>query len=167
MDRASRIALLMGGLCIATAALSTEPSDMDGAKTPNGKIAVDYINMRFNQNKMAEADKKYASPNMIEHGYLGMMGNAAGGAASGPGGPPPAGAPTAGAPPGSAPAGGEAMSIKKVIVQGDLVFVQAHGHQSKPNGDLLWILYRIKDGKVVEHWDTHNEIPDSQVGKQW
>jgi len=67
------------------------------------------------------------------------------------------------------PGGGTCPNAEmiKMVVQGDLVFVQAHGLQSKPNGDLLWILYRVKDGKITEHWDTHNEIPDSQVGKQW
>ena len=171
MNTLSRHALLTAlGLCLALSVTASEPTDMDGAKTKNGKIAVDYINMRFNQAKMAEADKLYASPNMIDHGYLGMSeqgGGRTGGGAPGAAGAPPAGAPRAGGAPAAGGALKENMTITKVLVQGDLVFVQAHGHQSQPNGDLMWILYRIKDGKIVEHSDTHNVIPDSQVGKQW
>jgi predicted SnoaL-like aldol condensation-catalyzing enzyme len=141
-------------LLAANAATASETSDMDGDKTPNGKLAVEYLLLRFNQGKMAEADKRYTSPGMIEHGYLGMMANAN----TAPAPPPEARGPLK-----------MTMDVKKVLVQGDLVFIQAHGTRGDTpgNGDLMWILYRVKDGKVVEHWDTHNPIPDSQVGKQW
>lgn len=137
---------------VSMAAFAGEATDMDGIKTANGKLAVEYLTMKFNDGKMQQADKLYAS-HMIEHGYLGMAQERPGGA------PPPEvrGTPMK-----------MSMDVKKVIVQGDLVFVQAHGMRGNTgNGDLMWILYRIKDGQIVEHWDTHNPIPDNQVGKQW
>lgn len=148
MALAAGVSLVAGGACGAS-----ESTDMDGIKTANGKLAVKYLTMRFNGGKMAEADKLYTSAALVEHGYLGMA--RAAGAPAAP--PPEARTPLK-----------ITMDVKKVIVQGDLVFIQAHGMRGdKGNGDLMWILYRIKDGKVVEHWDTHNEIPDDQVGKQW
>lgn len=175
----------MGGLgavmvlCTAAQLPAAEPTDMDGAKTPAGKVVMQYLEYSWSKNKKPEAAKKLEHPKMIEHGYLGSMPNSGGpqGAPGGApqGGPPPQGAP-AGAPPGGQQAGGppgggdggSTITPVKVIAQGDLVFVQGHGMRGKTgNGDLMWILYRVKDGKIIEHWDTHNEIPDNQVGKQW
>jgi hypothetical protein len=171
------------------AALAAEKTDMDGAKTASGKVVADYFKMHFTECNPTGAQKKFYAEKAVEHGWLGMMGNAgmgagappAGAAPQGGAGAPPAGAgaPPAGAAPQGAPGmgGGEGMTaggkcepiadMIKIITQGDLVFVQAHGHTTKPNGDLLWILYRVKDGKITEHWDTHDAIPDSQAGKQW
>jgi hypothetical protein len=183
---ATTAALMMSG-----AAMAAEKTDMDGIKTPAGKVINDYLKMFFTECNRAGAVKKYQSDKIVEHGWLGngakeptmaemeAMGMGGGAAPQGGAGAPPAGAAPQGAPPqggdmGAMPAPGAAggkcepdADILKVMVQGDLVFVQAHGHQSKPGGDLLWILYRVKDGKIVEHWDTHNEIPAAQIGKQW
>ncbi len=181
MKQSIRVTLVMAAAVFAAGAvMAVEPTDMDGVKTANGKLIKEYFDMRFGQCKTTEADKKYYHAQAIEHGWLGNGGGVpgAGGGAPPPGaGMPPPAAAAGGPPPGGgmAPAGGMAPGGKcepiatmlKLMVQGDLVFVQAHGHQSKPNGDLLWVLYRIKDGKIYEHWDTHNEIPNGQVGKQW
>ncbi|MFT3907514.1 MAG: hypothetical protein QM718_14555 [Steroidobacteraceae bacterium] len=171
----------------AVQAQATEPTDLDGAKTPAGKLVLDYFNMRFRDCQVDAAMDKYYSTKLVEHGWLGnggvepprgAMGPPPGEKSGAAGGTGPAaaqgGAPTAA--PGTAPQGAGApptggkcqpiADIKKLIVQGDLVFVQAHGHSTKPNGDLLWILYRVKDGKIVEHWDTHDAI-GAQANQQW
>lgn len=170
--------LLMSGL-IASSVLASQPTDLDGAKTPNGKVVVGYIETLFNQHKGVEAYDKYVSRDAyVSHGYLGAMGT-----------PPPQAAGSAAPPaqPAFAQDGksnfermreAEAretaanpqmrMELKKVIVQGDLVFVQAHAWNGQTqNGDLMWILFRVKDGKITEDWDTHNPIPDDQVNKQF
>jgi predicted SnoaL-like aldol condensation-catalyzing enzyme len=143
-------------LAFSTSAIASEKTDQDGIKTENGKIIADYFKMFFTECNRAGANKKYYHPNAIEHGWLGngskeptmaemeAMAAQSAGQKCEPG-----------------------AEMLKLVVQGDLVFVLAHGFQSKPGGDLLWILYRIKDGKIYEHWDTHNEIPAAQIGKQW
>lgn len=169
--------LLIGGL-ISANALAAKPTDMDGAKTASGKVVVSFIETLFNEHKGEEAFDKYVSRNYLDHGYL-----AAGAAPAGA--TPPEGM---GTPPPASPQdtkksdferGRESESrmvanskihidIKKVIAQGELVFVQGHGTNGQsPNGDLMWVLYRVENGKITEHWDTHNEIPSNQVGKQW
>lgn len=191
MLTAAAVAVALSG-----AAMAAEKSDMDGLKTANGKIVADYFKMHFTECNQAAAEKKWYHAKAIEHGWLGNGGGVPGGmgagGAPGAGAPPAGGAPGAAPPAGAAPQGADGMGappagdgmgapmgmnaggkcepiadMLKIMVQGDLVFVQAHGHTSKPNGDLLWILYRIKDGKIYEHWDTHDAIPDSQAGKQW
>lgn len=165
----SAILMLGSGLIFAA-----QSSDMDGAKTPAGKVVAQYLEYTWGKNKNPEAAKKLIHPSMVEHGYLGGAGEG-GGAPQGapPANGPPAG--NAGAPPAQMgagpPGGGDAGAIitpVKIIAQGDLVFVQGHGMRGdKGNGDLMWILYRVKEGKIIEHWDTHDPIPDNQVGKQW
>jgi predicted SnoaL-like aldol condensation-catalyzing enzyme len=52
--------------------------------------------------------------------------------------------------------------VKKVIAEGDLVVLHLHG-KSGPNpfGESVVDIFRIKDGKVVEHWDVIQPIPES------
>lgn len=155
----SAAGLMLSGLTFSATTAASAPSDMDGAQTPNGKVVVDYIDLAWNQGSMAAADKAYYSPDIVRHTWLGMR------ELAGPGAPN-SSAPSAPPPPPPADAKTH-MDILKVVVQGDLVFVQGHGTRGPGNGELFWFLCRVKDGKIVERWDTHNPIPDSQVGKQW
>jgi len=157
--------ILVGGL-MGMPLYAAEPTDMDGANTPAGKVVAKYMELNWGKNKDLEAAKKLVSPDMIDHGYLGMF--EGDGQGAGPQGMPPEGAAPEGPPPGEGGPGGPVIEPVKIIAQGDLVFVLGHGSMGDGgNGDLNWILYRVKDGLIVEHWDTHNSIPDSQVGKQW
>lgn len=155
--KSARLALVtLTLMSVALTLFASEPSDMDGAKTPSGKVVVGYLAVQWGQHKDPDAAKKLVSPNLIEHGYLGAAGA----------GPAPNAPPTPAAEGGGS--GGPIIEIKKVLVQGDLVFVQGLGKRSEQDsGDLMWILYRVKDGKIVEHWDTHNPIPKDQKDKQW
>jgi predicted SnoaL-like aldol condensation-catalyzing enzyme len=53
-------------------------------------------------------------------------------------------------------------NIRRVIADGDIVAVHAHwtGLISR-NGDVGVDIFRIKDGKLVEHWDVIAPIPDT------
>ena len=52
--------------------------------------------------------------------------------------------------------------IRRVLADGDIVAVHAHwtGLISK-NGDVGIDVFRVKDGKLVEHWDVIQSIPDA------
>jgi predicted SnoaL-like aldol condensation-catalyzing enzyme len=50
--------------------------------------------------------------------------------------------------------------VKKVIAEGDLVVLHLHGQSGMfPNGEQVVDIFRVVDGKVVEHWDVIQEIP--------
>jgi predicted SnoaL-like aldol condensation-catalyzing enzyme len=53
-------------------------------------------------------------------------------------------------------------NIRRVIADGDIVAVHAHwtGLISR-NGDVGVDIFRVKDGKLVEHWDVIAPIPDT------
>jgi predicted SnoaL-like aldol condensation-catalyzing enzyme len=51
--------------------------------------------------------------------------------------------------------------VKKVIAEGDLVVLHLHGKSGpNPHGESVVDIFRIKDGKVVEHWDVIQPIPE-------
>ena len=52
--------------------------------------------------------------------------------------------------------------VKKVIAEGDLVVLHMHGMNGpNPLGESVIDIFRIENGKVVEHWDVIQPIPES------
>lgn len=52
--------------------------------------------------------------------------------------------------------------IRRVIADGDIVAVHASWVDLiSPNGDVGVDFFRLKDGKLVEHWDVIQAIPDT------
>jgi predicted SnoaL-like aldol condensation-catalyzing enzyme len=53
--------------------------------------------------------------------------------------------------------------IKRVIAEGDLVMLHVHGMGGpNPHGESVVDIFRVRDGKVVEHWDIIQPIPEKQ-----
>ncbi|WP_040699815.1 nuclear transport factor 2 family protein [Nocardia vinacea] len=51
------------------------------------------------------------------------------------------------------------VSIKRVIADGDYVATHAHYHFADDRGMAICDLYRVREGKVVEHWDIVQNVP--------
>jgi len=52
------------------------------------------------------------------------------------------------------------MEIKGLFADGDYVIARSHYQFAKRgNGSAVVDIFRIKDGKVDEHWDVKQEIP--------
>jgi predicted SnoaL-like aldol condensation-catalyzing enzyme len=52
--------------------------------------------------------------------------------------------------------------VKKVIAEGDFVVLHLHGKSGlHPFGESVVDIFRIEAGKVVEHWDVIQPIPES------
>jgi predicted SnoaL-like aldol condensation-catalyzing enzyme len=52
--------------------------------------------------------------------------------------------------------------VKKIIAEGDLVMLHLHGKSGlHPYGESVIDIFRIENGKVVEHWDVIQPIPES------
>ncbi|HEY1899970.1 MAG TPA: ester cyclase [Steroidobacteraceae bacterium] len=52
--------------------------------------------------------------------------------------------------------------VKKVIAEGNLVVLHLHGQSGlHPFGESVVDIFRIENGKVVEHWDVIQPIPES------
>ena len=58
----------------------------------------------------------------------------------------------------------EALQIKRIVAEGDLVFVHSHAtFFAKPRGAAVVDIFRIEDGKIVEHWDVIQPVPENSA----
>jgi predicted SnoaL-like aldol condensation-catalyzing enzyme len=52
--------------------------------------------------------------------------------------------------------------VKRVIAEGDYVVLHLHGQSGpNPHGEAVIDIFRVKDGKVVEHWDVIQPLPET------
>jgi predicted SnoaL-like aldol condensation-catalyzing enzyme len=53
--------------------------------------------------------------------------------------------------------------IKRVFAEGDYVILHSHWHglSDDPRGEAVVDIYRSENGKVVEHWDVIQPIPET------
>lgn len=50
--------------------------------------------------------------------------------------------------------------IKRAVAEGDLVFLHVHSTQNKQDlGNAIVDIFRVENGKIIEHWDVQQEIP--------
>ena len=114
----------------------------------NKKIVVDFYEKGLNQ-KDFDAASKYFGPRYIQHNP---------GAANGPEGfkrlvgflkekfPNSHG------------------EIKRVIAEGDLVVLHVHSKRSpEDRGRAIVDIFKVEDGKIVEHWDVIQDVPEKSA----
>ncbi len=54
--------------------------------------------------------------------------------------------------------------IKRVVAEGDLVFLHVHSKQNKQDpGQAIVDIFRVENGKIVEHWDVIQAIPEKSA----
>jgi len=130
--------LAMLAIALATPALAADPE-------ANKKVVVDFYEKALNQ-KDFDAAAKYVGPRYIQHNP-------------------------------SAPDGIEGLKglvtflkqkfpnshseIKRVIAEGDLVVLHVHSvREPGQRGRAIVDIFRLENGKIVEHWDVIQDIPE-------
>ena len=133
-----RLVAAMLALALAAPALAADPE-------ANKKIVVDFYDTALNQ-KDFDAAAKYFGPRYIQHN------------------------PTA-------PDGIEGFKrlvaflkekfpnsrseIKRVIAEGDIVVLHVHSvREPGQRGRAIVDMFRLENGKIVEHWDVIQDIPE-------
>lgn len=54
--------------------------------------------------------------------------------------------------------------VKRVFADGDHVILHVHSMRPPhPRGRAIIEIFRLEEGKIVEHWDTIQEIPESSA----
>jgi predicted SnoaL-like aldol condensation-catalyzing enzyme len=115
----------------------------------NKKIAVSFLTMIFNEHKVAEAFDQYSVPDYKQHNPLAATGAKAAISFLGP----------------YLKQCAECKTeIKRVIAEGDLVAIH-NNPTSKPGdrGRAVVDIFRIENGKVVEHWDVVQDVPEKSA----
>jgi predicted SnoaL-like aldol condensation-catalyzing enzyme len=58
--------------------------------------------------------------------------------------------------------GGFKVEFKRVLADGDFVIVHAHATNGPDDrGNAVMDIFRLENGKVVEHWDVMQPIPET------
>jgi predicted SnoaL-like aldol condensation-catalyzing enzyme len=182
----------LGAVMVCMLAVAAVPSVGLTANTPqelaNKQLVLDYyrdIDATVGAGKVSElpkVDAKYRHPDYIQHSGGGGGQGARG--AQGRGGAAPEGAPGAqgragGAPEGAAgargaggaaPAGGPGRVEPRwisVMAEGDMVNLvrvrTSTDADGKTSGWLIFNLFRVKDGKLVEHWDASGNLMNPEL----
>ena len=56
------------------------------------------------------------------------------------------------------------FDIKRIIVDGDLAVIHLHGKMNKTTlGGAVADIFRLENGKIVEHWDVLQPVPENAV----
>ena len=120
-----------------------------GTTETNKKLVRDFYEMAFNSHQPTEAAKKYIGPRYIQHN---------------PG----------------VPDGPEAfytyfegyfkanpqskVEIKRVLGDGDLVALHLWSRQNdQDRGRAIVDIFRVENGKIVEHWDVIQAVPEKSA----
>ena len=117
----------------------------------NKQLAKECLDMIFNQHKPAQAIAQYIGANYRQHnpnapdGPQGVLAYASDYIKANP---------------------QLSMDFKRIIAEDDLVAVQSH---LKPNpedrGVAVVDIFRVEDGKLVEHWDVMQPVPPQTANK--
>jgi predicted SnoaL-like aldol condensation-catalyzing enzyme len=115
----------------------------------NKKIVRDFYELAFNQHKPTEAAKRYIGTRYVQHNpYV--------------------------------PNGAEAfysyfegffkehpksrVEIKRVLADGDLVVLHLHSiTDEQDRGRAIVDVFRVEGGKIVEHWDVTQDVPEASA----
>ena len=115
----------------------------------NKEIAVAFFNMIFNEHKVAESFELYADPNYIQHNPYAATGAQPAIDFLGP----------------YLEQNPEARAeIKRVIAEGDLVAIHNNPKMNaEDRGRAVVDIFRLENGKVVEHWDAVQDVPEKSL----
>ncbi len=134
---------------VAVAALSLAGAAYAETAKSNKDIVVDFYTGVFEKHQVAEYSDRYIGDKYIQHNpYV---------------------------PDGKAPfveyftkkfkENSEAKStIKRAIADGDLVALHVHSQENaQDRGRAIVDIFRVENGKIVEHWDVIQEVPEKSA----
>lgn len=146
-----RLILILAAAVVMTACAGAGAHEEHDVAAKNKEMVIAFYNMIFQDHKVREALERYVGDRYIQHNPL-------------------------------APNGTEALigffepyfaknpqarsEIKRAVAEGDLVFLHVHAKSSATDRGLAVVdIFRVENGKVVEHWDVVQPIPEKSANE--
>ncbi len=117
-----------------------------GAAPPpdNRTIVTDFARLFYTERDVSSAFERYVVPDYIQHNPGIPDGRTAAVAALSPMFAQP----------------GRVFAIKRILVDGDMAVIHIHAIPSPgARGASVFDMYRLKNGRIVEHWDAIQPVP--------
>jgi predicted SnoaL-like aldol condensation-catalyzing enzyme len=119
-------------------------ADRLGSTAANKKLVVDFYRTVFIEKRVVEGFERYVAPEYVQHNPLLATGREPAVKFL------------------SARMTRESISdIKRVVAEGDLVVLHVHSRSNlSDRGRAVVDIFRVTNGKIVEHWDVIQPVPD-------
>jgi predicted SnoaL-like aldol condensation-catalyzing enzyme len=138
-------ALLTG--CASVDRSQVEAGRMASLTAANKKLVVDFYRVVFIEKRVVEGFERFVAPEYIQHNPLLATGREPAVKFLGP------------------RATRESVTdITRVIAEGDLVVLHVHSRTNlSDRGRAVIDIFRVADGKIVEHWDVIQAVPPTSA----
>lgn len=137
--------------CLAAVALLAAPLAAKPTRSlteRNRAIITDFARLFYSFRDVRGAFEKYVAPDYIQHNANILDGREAAIVALEP----------------MFRQEGSRFEIKRIVVDGDMAVIHLHGRAgAQGKGGTVADIYRLKGGKIVEHWDVLQPIADKPV----
>ena len=138
-------ALLTG--CASVDRSQAEASRMATSTAANKKLVVDFYRTVFIEKRVVEGFERFVAPQYIQHNPLLATGREAAVKFLAP-----------------RATRDSITDIKRVIAEGDLVVLHVHSRTNlNDRGRAVIDIFRVADGKIVEHWDVIQAVPEKSA----
>jgi predicted SnoaL-like aldol condensation-catalyzing enzyme len=143
--------LILAAVLTLSGCATAGAHDEHDVAAKNKEMVIAFYNMIFQEHKVREALERYVGDRYIQHNPL-------------------------------APNGTEALinffepyfaknpqarsEIKRAAAEGDLVFLHVHAKSGPAERGLAVVdIFRVENGKVVEHWDVVQPVPEKSANE--
>jgi predicted SnoaL-like aldol condensation-catalyzing enzyme len=147
---ARRILILATAFALSACVTASAHEGQDVA-AKNKAMVIEFYNMIFQQHKVRDALAKYVGDRYIQHNPLAPNGTEA---------------LINFMEPYFAKNPGARSEIKRAVAEGDLVWLHVHARSSETDRGLAVVdIFRVENGKVVEHWDVVQPVPEKSANE--
>jgi predicted SnoaL-like aldol condensation-catalyzing enzyme len=134
---------------IVAACLAAAPATARVSKNPKAQKAIAFLDMVFNQKKVKEGFDTYVGDKYIQHNPIAADGKEAAVEVLGKA---------------LQALPGWTYEIKHAYVDGDYAIVHSHVRMKPGDRGMAVVdIFRFEKGKVVEHWDVVQPIPEKSA----
>ena len=146
-----RLLVLVGLVALLTGCASGERAQADKTRVvstaANKKLVVDFYRTVFIEKRVVEGFERYVAPEYVQHNPLLATGRE----------------PTVKFL-ATRTTRESVTDIKRVVAEGDLVVLHVHSRTSlSDRGRAVIDIFRVTDGKIVEHWDVIQAVPEKSA----